>query len=121
MQKIKVIVLLVLLHAQPVANGLVDFLLNQEYIKEFLCVNKGKPKLACKGKCYLMQRLKETQDEKEQDSPILILVEFDFIWTHCQKEPFDNVHFKKEEAAFIRYENRYVFFFEKNIFHPPIV
>ncbi|PST82909.1 hypothetical protein C7T94_09755 [Pedobacter yulinensis] len=41
------------------------FELNQEYIAKALCVNRSRPQLNCKGKCYLTNKLKQAQ-EKEQ-------------------------------------------------------
>ncbi|MEM9649849.1 MAG: hypothetical protein AAF969_15325 [Bacteroidota bacterium] len=81
MKKITVILLLLVLHARPVANSIVffDFLLNQEYIKEFLCINKEKPKLACNGKCYLMQQLQENQNDREQEFPVLLQTKLEFV------------------------------------------
>jgi len=43
----------------------VGYSLNKEYIASTLCVNKAKPKLECKGKCYLSKKIKQVE-EKEQ-------------------------------------------------------
>jgi len=44
------------------------FELNREYIAEELCVNKEKPQLACHGKCFLADKLKQAAEkEKKQE------------------------------------------------------
>ena len=39
----------------------VEYVLNQDYIAEFLCINKEKPELQCNGKCHLVKQLEEQQ------------------------------------------------------------
>ncbi len=43
---------------------LASFVINQDYIAKFFCVNQDKPELDCNGKCYLMQKLEEQNEEK---------------------------------------------------------
>jgi hypothetical protein len=45
------------------------FKLNQDYIAAVLCINKAKPELGCKGKCYLKKQLK-AQQQQEQKTPV---------------------------------------------------
>ncbi|SHE98948.1 hypothetical protein SAMN03080594_102260 [Arenibacter palladensis] len=123
MRKHLALLQLLVLHVQPVANGfvLLEFLLNQDYIKEFLCVNKDDWKLACNGKCYLMQQLSATQNEKEEEFPILYQTKIEFILVHFQTKSSEIIYFvskKEEPPACI---NDYVFLLEYEIFHPPII
>lgn len=47
------------------------FELNREYIAEELCVNKEKPELACHGKCFLADKLKQAAEkEKKQEKEL---------------------------------------------------
>ena len=39
--------------------------LNKDYISNTFCVNKAKPVMQCKGKCYLAKKLKQA-DQSEQ-------------------------------------------------------
>lgn len=48
----------------------VEYVLNQDYIAEFLCINKDKPKLQCNGKCHLVKEIKK---QKENDSNTLVI------------------------------------------------
>ncbi len=55
---------------------LFEYVVNQDYIAEFLCVNKDKSELNCKGKCYLMKQLQEQEDEKRQNLPRIVMEEY---------------------------------------------
>ncbi len=43
---------------RPVAP-LVEYYAQQDYIAEFLCINKEVPELDCKGMCYVQKRMEE--------------------------------------------------------------
>ncbi len=51
-----------------------EYLLNQDYIAEFLCINKDKPKLQCNGKCHLAKQL-ENQNENKPFTALSIAME----------------------------------------------
>jgi hypothetical protein len=44
----------------------IDFQVNKAYIMEFLCINRDKPQLGCKGKCQLTKKLKEQAQAEKQ-------------------------------------------------------
>ena len=46
---------------------LVNFKINQDFIAEFLCINKEEPESTCYGKCQLTKQLSESDlnDSKE--------------------------------------------------------
>lgn len=48
-----------------------DYNLNYQYIKNFLCENKEKPELKCNGKCYLAKALKANQDKGENHQKLV--------------------------------------------------
>ena len=50
----------------------VEYELNKEYISEFLCINRDKPRLQCDGKCHLAQELREVNEQTntEQNSKL---------------------------------------------------
>lgn len=57
-----------------------SFELNQKYIAEKLCENKDKPWMHCNGRCYLMNKVKQAEDnEKKQESKDL-RNSFQVIW-----------------------------------------
>jgi hypothetical protein len=44
----------------------VEYLVNQDYIAEFLCINKEKPELQCNGKCHLVKELEKQQENNPE-------------------------------------------------------
>lgn len=44
-----------------------SFQINKKYIANNLCENRARPQMHCNGKCYLMKKLKEAEEnEKKQ-------------------------------------------------------
>ncbi|MEJ8757230.1 hypothetical protein WG947_09505 [Pontibacter sp. H259] len=68
MNRIILIVLLGVMLLQTFGKVLVlvDYQANKEYIMEFLCINRDKPQLNCKGKCQLTKKLKAQHDTDKQ-------------------------------------------------------
>jgi len=48
-----------------------SFKINQNFIANNFCVNKDKPAMCCKGKCYLTKKVIE-QDTTQEDSPNMV-------------------------------------------------
>ncbi len=46
----------------------VEYVINQDYIAEFLCVNKDKPKLQCHGKCHLAKEIDKQRNTEDPNS-----------------------------------------------------
>jgi hypothetical protein len=44
----------------------IGFEFNKQLIATEFCVNKDKPEMHCKGKCYLMKKLKQAQDKEQK-------------------------------------------------------
>ena len=65
-----VILLLTGLLAQTFNRFLIvaDYQLNKDYISKYLCENKYKPQLQCKGKCQMMKKL-QAEEQKDQQNP----------------------------------------------------
>lgn len=98
----------------PLAN----YVINQDYIAEFLCINKDKPELECNGKCYLAKELKAASEEKEKNLPAIAMEEY----------PVAIVTFTLFEASQaietistnnFQYKNNYTFSYQNLVFHPP--
>ncbi len=121
LHRILAILLLSCLHAQPVVNisVWVDFLANNEYIKEVLCINKEKPKLSCNGKCYLMQQLQEQQSEKEHELPQLVHSEYEFVIFSFSKKLSQTKCIISAKKSFPLIANHYSHLGYWDIFHPP--
>ena len=99
-----------------------DFNLNLNSIIQNLCSNKNKPQMHCKGKCYLLKKLKEEQ--KQHEAP-----------TSDSKKPLPEMQFfffstKSIASSFIKNKILSVYFsynelqtvsLSNSVFHPPAI
>ncbi len=114
-------ILLLCLQLQPVINMAVwgDFLVNNEYIREVLCINKDKPELACGGKCYLMQQLQESQQKQEKEFPQLLHSKYEFVLINIffatLKEPIGISQLTNHPLYIAAISDAFLL----DIFHPP--
>ena len=95
-----------------------DYIINQDYIMEFLCVNQGKPELKCEGKCYLMQRLEEQQDKKKENLPGIAMEEYPIGFVELyrlHKKIVTQRHYSQNFG----YTDLYELIGSFNFFHPP--
>ncbi len=111
--------LYVLAMLRPVAPML-DYVINQDYIKEFLCINKDNTALQCNGKCYLMQQLQKQNDDKKHNLPRIAMEEYPIGFVSIVKIS------SKEETTTIykhnfKYQNLYQFLNDKSSFRPPTI
>ena len=59
-----------------------DYLVNYDYIAEQLCENRDKPVLACNGKCYLGEQLKDSREKLgDRERPLPPATEFEKLTT----------------------------------------
>lgn len=98
-----------------------DFLVNQEFIAEVLCINKDKPMLNCDGQCFLATQLKKAEEKERsahhdylhQNSKLSL-----FIIPRCDFKAGPNVqlelvnHFAQSRVTVYTE-------FLSDIFHPP--
>ncbi|GAB5476083.1 MAG: hypothetical protein Mars2KO_41820 [Maribacter sp.] len=117
------ILLLSCLHVQPAVNISVwiDFLANNDYIKEVLCINKERPKLRCQGKCYLVQQLQEQQSQQEQELPQLVHSKYEFVLFGSRESELkcNNIAYSQDNFAALK--SGYSLLKTWDIFHPPQV
>lgn len=101
-----------------------EYLINYDYIRTELCVNRVKPELKCNGKCHLMKELaaaseKEkpaSQDKKSTSFEITDLFFHELIVScipakECTEFQTGNFH----------YNSNYNYAVTNSIFHPPAV
>ena len=97
---------------------LFEYVVNQDYIAEFLCINKEKTELDCQGKCYLMQRLNEQKEEKNRNLPRIVLEEYPIGFVRLT-----SVDLIQEAPVFSTlgclYRSNYNYLFSDDSFHPP--
>ena len=101
---------------RPVSPFL-EYMINKDYIAEFLCINKDKPEMACGGKCHLMKELEK--DQKELPKGLKISFEeypigFVKLYQKSSKKVFDFL-FKQNFGN----EQNYSYLFSQEVFHPP--
>jgi len=120
-----VIILLSCIHAQPSVNVFVwlDYIVNNEYIKEVLCINKEAPKLKCDGKCYLMQQLKKNEiPQGDKKLPIPLITKIEYIEFAQESIDYNTavLSYSKKQSDFyylLRISKGKI----EEIFHPPQV
>lgn len=96
-----------------------DYVINQDYIAEYLCINKDKPEMHCDGKCYLMQMLAEQNQEKKQNLPAIDLREYPIGFVQIlHLSP--SVEVSNETTDNTTYSKQYSFLFNHSLFHPPM-
>ncbi|MCD0490256.1 hypothetical protein LPB86_18590 [Pedobacter sp. MC2016-14] len=44
------------------------FEVNQDYIAKTLCVNKDRPWMNCNGKCYLMKKVQQAEENEKKEA-----------------------------------------------------
>ena len=98
-----------------------DFVANNDYIAEVLCINKEKPKLKCGGKCYLMQKLNESKSEQEQELPQLVHIKFEFIISITALTPKKPIPFEPKNDNFPENPLALPDSHLLEVFHPPNV
>lgn len=97
------------------------FEINKKFISKNLCENRMRPEMECNGKCYLMKKLKQVEenDKKQDREHILKNLEISFI-IKPQQINFHKVYevqlIKRRFSTFSSfYSNEYT----RSIFHPP--
>ena len=104
---------------RPVAP-VFDYIINQDYIEEFFCVNKDSPELECEGKCYLMQMLTEQNSEKKENLPGIAMEEYPIGFVtliSISPKSFPAL----PDLQQISYHNLYSYLYSFSEFHPPTV
>ncbi|WP_246139840.1 hypothetical protein [Flagellimonas hymeniacidonis] len=111
------ILLYLLAMVRPIAP-VMEYVIYEDYIAEFLCINKDKVELQCNGKCYLMQRLSEQNDEKKQNLPKIALEEYPIGFVELLS--FDSKEsFILQNQNDFGYQNTYSYLHITSSFHPP--
>lgn len=97
----------------------VEYAINYDYIAKVLCINKDKPELSCKGKCQLMKKLKQQQEE-DYNSLRILIEEYPIGFVsliHLAKTPI----FESKRKHRYNYKKIYDFTYLHSVFHPPTI
>ncbi|MGB3145362.1 MAG: hypothetical protein WBB24_14770 [Maribacter sp.] len=96
---------------------IVEFVINKDYIVEFLCINKDKPMLNCDGKCYLAKMIQEDQKERHQNLPSANLRDYPIGFV--QILDFDFKIAPTSKRLILSFQDLTSEQFLPRIFHPP--
>ena len=96
---------------------IVYYELNQDYIAEFLCINKDKPEMHCNGKCYLKKEIKKQQKEGP-DSQKIIMENYPIGFVEITILKSQSPIFQTISSP-VCYSNLYRFEYNISCFHPP--
>ena len=97
---------------------LIDYLINQDYVAEFLCINKDVPEMQCKGKCQLAKKIEEQKQEKQKNLPRIQLEDYPIGIVELIKLKSKIVSVTQSSFSF--FEDNYSFQSTTEIFRPPI-
>lgn len=103
---------------KPIAP-FIEFAINQDYIAEFLCINKDKPELACGGKCHLMKQL-EKQEKEDPKQLRIAFEEYPIGFVKVYQDASKVEARKKLKNPFDHLDN-YSYLYSPQIFHPPTI
>ncbi|MFC4220915.1 hypothetical protein [Flagellimonas marina] len=103
--------------ARPVAP-LLEYIIYEDYISEFLCINKDNTELQCNGKCYLMQRISEQNEQKKQNLPRIVLEEYPIGFVEIFDLDSEDIFCDQLPNGF-HYINTYAYLYCALNFHPP--
>ena len=98
----------------------VEYILNQDYIAEFLCINKDKPELQCNGKCHLVKEIEKQQQQEPFAALSISMENYPIGFVNILTIPFGNSIASIKESSFF-YKNLYNFNIKRAFFQPPIV
>lgn len=83
-----------------------DYQLNKDYIAKYLCENKYKPQLQCKGKCQMMKKLQAEEQQDQQNPERRSENKFEVIAFHQDKVSLSPV-IQSTPFSYSEYYNHY--------------
>ena len=97
----------------------IDYNLNRNYIARNLCINKTKPKLHCNGKCQMMKKLAEEENQNSSNNSSTRSKVQELLFTDEINKPTLPVIsyitlFYNEEPPLLKHDSPFA-----SIFHPP--
>ncbi|TCI93036.1 hypothetical protein [Tenacibaculum sp. M341] len=97
----------------------VEYAINYDYISKILCINKDKPALQCNGKCQLMKKLKQ-QQEDDYSSLRIVMEEYPIGFVEVLDVQNNTTTYKKQKNNY-HYSVDYSYLYLNAVFHPPTV
>ena len=97
----------------------VEYVLNQDYIAEFLCINKDKRELQCNGKCHLVKQIEKQQENDPLTSLRISLENYPIGFVTIYKIEGVNSITPSKEYQSTPYQILYTFDYNYSAFQPP--
>lgn len=76
----------------------VNFKINQDYISEFLCIERDQPMSVCNGNCNLTEELSKTSEHSDQNPPTIPSVKLEWIVIPNEDDKIEHSSIKLNEA-----------------------
>ena len=99
---------------------LMEYVIYEDYIAEFLCINKDNEALECNGKCYLMQKIQEQNEEKQENLPKIAMEEYPIGFIHFLALSSSGLNESAHQPQF-HYLDSYHYLLSLKSFHPPSI
>ncbi len=96
-----------------------EYALNQDYIAEFLCVNKDKPQLQCNGKCHLAKQIEKQQEQEPFSTLSISLENYPIGFVEILKIDASGHLDQRKKATKTPYQILYRFDYNYSAFQPP--
>lgn len=96
-----------------------SFKINQDFIAKVLCINRDKPKLACAGKCHLTQKLKEAEENEQDQIPPSVQEKTEVFLCNAQRLMVNRLLIDTHHEADSDYVDFVPTGFISDVFHPP--
>lgn len=97
----------------------IEYALNQDYIAEFLCINKDQPKLQCNGKCHLAKQIEKQQEEAPLTALGISLEHYPIGFVNILKIESSSNHGDLQKENQFYYNKLYAFSYIDSEFQPP--
>lgn len=100
---------------------LVNFKINQDFIAEFLCIDKDEPESTCHGKCQLTKQLSETDFSTSKEALNNLRTEIEsslFLQSNKKNDKADLLIGSENKTIYYCLEN-YTSTYLKGIYRPP--
>jgi hypothetical protein len=98
--------------------ALADYMVNLEAYKN-ACINKAKPKLECNGKCQLLKKTNNQEDNKETNTPAPKFNQQELILSSKSFFPTIEMFGVQKSNFFYAYSSSFNSNYISSIFHPP--
>lgn len=94
-----------------------NYVINMDYIAEYLCENQDKPEMECNGKCHLKKELQKDEERKSSENR----TQFEIMLIADWQAPLSRFEYVVEEREKHIFQYMFVATEGSNnaIFHPP--